>query len=74
VPVASAEGVVSVLISGVFNEGESNVAFVKTRDGWERRDVEVGINNLQFVEVKSGLADGEKVSLSRPPEFRRTND
>ena len=74
VPVASAEGVVSVLISGVFNEGDSNVAFVKTRDGWERRDVEVGINNLQFVEVKSGLTDGEKVSLSRPPEFRRTND
>ena len=74
VPVESVENVVSVLISGIFNEGDSKVSFIQTADGWERREVEAGINNLQHVEVKSGIEEGEKVALSRPPEFRRTND
>jgi HlyD family secretion protein len=73
VPIESAEGVVSVLLSAVFsNEGSSNV-FVKNATGWERREVTVGINNLQHVEIRSGLEAGEVVALSRPPEFRKSD-
>ncbi|TVP77710.1 MAG: efflux RND transporter periplasmic adaptor subunit [Puniceicoccaceae bacterium] len=74
IPIASAENVVSVLLSAVFNEANKSIVFVQNLNGWERREVEVGINNLQHVEVISGLTAGESVALSRPPEFRRSND
>lgn len=74
VPVEAVENAVSVLISGIFNEGDARVAFVKKGEGWDRREVEVGINNLQYIEIKAGIEVGEEVALSRPPEFRRTND
>lgn len=74
IPIESAKDVVSVLISGVFNEGDSTISFIQTDDGWERREVDAGINDLQHIEIKSGIEEGEKVALSRPPGFRRTND
>lgn len=74
VPVESVENVVSVLISGIFNEGQSKVSFIQADDGWERREVETGINDLQYVEIISGIEEGDEVALSRPPEFRKTND
>jgi len=74
VPIASVEDVVSVLLSGVFTrEGEGHV-YLKTATGWEKRSVEVGINNLQHVEIKSGLAAKDVIALSRPPEFRQLDD
>jgi len=74
VPIESADGVVSVLISAIFREDEKSVVFVKKGESWERREVEVGINNLQHVQIKSGLAEGEELALNRPPEFRKTYD
>lgn len=73
VPIESAEGVVSVLLSAVFNNQGSSHIFVKNATGWERREVTVGINNLQHAEVRSGLEAGEAVALSRPPEFRKSD-
>lgn len=74
IPIESADDAVSVLISGIFNEGDSTISFIQTDTGWERREVEAGINNLQHVEIKSGIKEGDKVALSRPPEFPRVND
>ena len=74
VPIESAEGVVSVLLSAVFNQEGKSYVYVKNATGWERRPVTVGINNLQHVEIRSGLDAGEVVALSRPPEFRKTDD
>jgi len=76
IPIDSVEGVVSVLLSAVFNDenGDSHV-YVKTGEAsWEKRDVKTGINNLQHVEIRSGLAVGDVVALSRPPEFRSDDD
>ena len=73
VPIESADGVVSVLLSAVFNNAGASNVYVQTATGWERREVTVGINNLQHVEIRSGLEAGEVVALSRPPEFRRTD-
>ena len=73
VPIESATNVVSVLLSAVFNiQGKSNV-YVLNATGWEPREVTVGINNLQHVEIRSGLEEGEAAALSRPPEFRNTD-
>lgn len=75
IPIASVGDAVSVLLSAVFNNDDgTNYVFVKQGAGWERREVEVGINNLQYVEIQSGLEVGDVVALSRPPEFRRGND
>jgi RND family efflux transporter MFP subunit len=44
------------------NEGK-HYAYVSGSRGSERREVEVGESNEKFVEVKSGLDEGEKVAL-----------
>jgi RND family efflux transporter MFP subunit len=74
IPIAAAENVVSVLLSAVFTHEQASHVYVKNPNGWEKRTVEVGINNLQYVEIKSGLVAGEEVALSRPPEFREDDE
>jgi len=75
IPVDSVEDAVTVLLSAVFNddEGDSYV-FLKKGESWERRDVEVGINDLQYVAIKSGIEVGDVVALSRPPQFRSADE
>jgi HlyD family secretion protein len=74
IPIASAEDVVSVLLSAVFTREQASHVYLQTPTGWEQRDVEVGINDLQHVEIKSGVAAGDVLALSRPPEFRRDSE
>jgi HlyD family secretion protein len=74
IPIDSVKDAVSVLLSAVFNADDgSSYVFVKDRAGWDRRTVETGINNLQYVEIKSGLAVDDVVALSRPREFRNND-
>lgn len=73
IPIASVEDAVSVLLSAVFNNEGESVVYVESPSGWERREVRVGINDLQHVEILSGLEPGESVALSRPPQFRRSD-
>jgi HlyD family secretion protein len=74
VPIASVEGVVSVLISGVFTEDQSSHVYLKTATGWKKQKVEVGINDLQHVEINNGLDAEDVIALSRPPEFRNNDE
>jgi HlyD family secretion protein len=57
--------------ASVSGDGSSSKAyvFVKAANGWERREVEVGIHNNLIAAVKSGLKPGEVVALDRPPQF-----
>ena len=73
VPIAPVEGVVSVLISGVYRSQSSHV-YLKTATGWKKQKVEVGINDLQHVEIKNGLDTEDVIALSRPPEFRNNDE
>lgn len=72
IPVGRSEGAVSVLLSAVFQENEEDqpVVYLKNGDVWEEAAVEVGMNDLQYVEILSGLEPGEIVALSRPKGFR----
>lgn len=67
VPVASAQEVVSVPISAVF-KGENNarVIYVRRGDAMEKREVKVGISNLEYAEIKSGVEPGEEILLIEP--------
>lgn len=74
IPIDSVKGAVSVLLSGVFNADDgSSYVFLKEGEGWAQRTVETGINNLQHVEIKSGLAVDDVIALSRPREFRNND-
>lgn len=72
IPIDTVEDAVSVLLSAVFfsEDDNSTLVYVKEGESWEPRDVIAGINNLQHVEIKSGLEVGEVVALSRPIEYR----
>ena len=68
IPVASAEGVLSVPLAAVFTElGERYVFVKKGETEWERRPVQIGLSDYFYAEVASGLKEGEVVALEPPP-------
>jgi len=68
IPVASAEGVLSVPLAAVFTElGERYVFVKKGETEWERRPVQIGLSDYFYAEVASGLKEGEVVALEQPP-------
>ena len=68
IPVATAEGVLSVPLAGVFTElGERYVFVKKGESEWERRAVQIGLSDYFYAEVASGLKEGEVVALEQPP-------
>ena len=56
-------------LSAIFRDGPQAPAFVyvKKDDGWEHRQVELGIVNNVQVEIRSGLKPGERVAEDVPP-------
>lgn len=69
-PVAEAKSVVSIPIAAVFSEEKERVVFVRQGDTTEKRKVTIGVTNMSFAEITSGLNEGEQVSLRDP---RSTN-
>lgn len=48
-------------------DGGKRIAFVRNGELWERREVEVGLQNHVAAEVVSGLRSGEEVAAERVP-------
>jgi RND family efflux transporter MFP subunit len=66
VPVANAKGAVSVPITAVFTQNNERVVFVRKGGNTERRKVRVGLTNMSFAEITSGLSEGEEILLVEP--------
>jgi RND family efflux transporter MFP subunit len=66
VPVGAAQHAVSVPVSAVFKDSKQNVVYVRKGGSTEKRKVTVGVNNLSYVEIKSGLNEGEEILLVEP--------
>ena len=67
VPIAHANGAISVPISAVFKaEGNARVVYVKTGETTEKREVKVGVTNIDFAEILHGLQIGEQILLVEP--------
>ena len=67
--VERAEDVVSVPASAVFVEDDQRYVFVRLGEHrFERRKVEIGIGNLNFIEIRSGLNEGDEVATTRPSQ------
>jgi len=62
--------VLFVPIQSVVSEqaSENKICYVMTENGSERRPVEIGLFNNDFVEIKNELAEGEQV-LFNPPRW-----
>jgi len=67
VPVAKAENAVSIPVSAIFKDNKETVVYVRKGAGSpERRRVEVGISDLGFAEIRSGLDEGEEIFVVEP--------
>ncbi|MCK4914493.1 MAG: HlyD family efflux transporter periplasmic adaptor subunit, partial [Planctomycetes bacterium] len=64
------EDVIVVPVQAIVNRDGKKVCYVNDGGSREEREVETGSFNDDSVEIKSGLAVGEKVLLS-PPRIRR---
>jgi multidrug resistance efflux pump len=55
-------------VGAIFEDNPSKpYVFVQTADGWQRRQVQVGLQNSLVAAVKSGIKPGEVIALDRPP-------
>ncbi len=70
ITIASSKQALSVSLSSVFAEGRDRFVFLYNGVEFERRPVELGVGNLRYVEVLSGLSEGDLVARNRPPETR----
>jgi RND family efflux transporter MFP subunit len=65
--------VISVPIQAVLNARGKKVCFVLSSSTAKQRQVETGAFNDSFVEIKSGLSEGDKVLLN-PPRLTEAED
>ena len=70
VVVADLEEATYIPVQSVFLDGGKPVAFVSKGSGYDLRSIELGLSNEAWVEVTSGLSEGETVAMSQPPGFR----
>ncbi len=70
IPIISEKNVLAVPIAAVFTEKGERFAYVKTgEDMYERRSIQIGVSDLNYVEVTDGLEAGEVIALEPPDSF-----
>ena len=71
IPIISEKNVLAVPIAAVFTEKGERFAFVKTgEDMFERRPIQIGVSDLNFVEITDGLEAGDVIALEPPDNFQ----
>ncbi|MEM7699104.1 MAG: efflux RND transporter periplasmic adaptor subunit [Verrucomicrobiota bacterium] len=63
------EDVLYVPVQSVFSENDDQFVFVDTLTGYERRLVDVGQHNNEFIEIQGGVEEGETVRLRKPEDY-----
>jgi RND family efflux transporter MFP subunit len=72
-PVGDAKGAISVPIGAVFKQDTDRVVFVRKGNLAERRKVTVGLTNMSYAQILSGLKEGEEVLLVEPTAQQISN-
>jgi len=68
IPLISVGNVLAVPLAAVFSEQGDSYVYVQNASGtFERRPVQLGVADYDFVEVTKGLNAGETISLVTPP-------
>lgn len=69
IPLISAGNVLAVPLGAIFSNQGERFAWVKRAEGsFERRPVNLGVADYDYVEVTKGLKEGDEVSLVTPTE------
>ncbi len=63
------ENVTYVPVQAVFVENGEYFVFLKTLGGYERRPVEIGSHNNEYIELKKGIGEGDLVLLKMPDDY-----
>lgn len=66
VPVANAKGAISVPIAAIFKQDNDRVVYVRKGGTTECRKVSVGLTNMGYAQILSGLQEGEEILLVEP--------
>ncbi|MGB6044728.1 MAG: HlyD family efflux transporter periplasmic adaptor subunit [Pirellulales bacterium] len=69
IEVDSRDDVLQVSLQSVLQHGNDYYCIVKTLDGWDRRQVQVGLNNDKALEITAGLQEGDEV-INNPRRHR----
>lgn len=56
----------TVPVHAVFDQGQETYCYVHKPEGYQKRPIQLGNSNEQWVEVKEGLEEGESVCLIDP--------
>jgi HlyD family secretion protein len=59
-------GVLIIPVETIFKDQTIEYVYVKTRSGFERKDIKIGAVNSDFAIVTEGLAENEEVALTNP--------
>ncbi|MEM9283604.1 MAG: efflux RND transporter periplasmic adaptor subunit [Verrucomicrobiota bacterium] len=63
------EDILYVPVQAVFVENQDYFVFLKTSDNYERRIVNAGLHNNEFIAIKGGLEEGDEVLLKMPDDY-----
>ena len=67
IPIGHAEDAVSVPVTAVFKgEGNKRVVYVKNGDATEKREVKIGVTNIDHAQILNGVKEGEEIMLVEP--------
>lgn len=67
VPIASVQEALSVPVAAVFKDPDKGkVIYVRKEGTTEKREVTVGITDMDYVEIRSGVRPGEEILLVEP--------
>ena len=67
VRVAHKENVLMTPLQTIHAEGDKNFVYVRGPEGFEKREVQIGLQSATHAEIISGLKAGDRVALSPPP-------
>jgi RND family efflux transporter MFP subunit len=67
VPIARADDALSVPISAVFKgDGNKKVVYVRKGETTEKREVKIGVTNIDHAQILQGVSEGEEILLVEP--------
>lgn len=67
IPIARVEDAISVPVTAVFkSEGNKKVVYVRHGDATEKREVKIGVTNIDHAQILNGVKEGEEILLVEP--------
>ena len=72
VPIARVDDALSVPISAVFKgEGNKKIVYVRRGEVTEKREVKIGVTNIEHAQILQGVTEGEQILLVEPDKAQK---